>query len=103
MDEGDEELRPKSAACFCKASLSPALKALEYMSHLAHQPESFCWDAAVLAFGPVLSWSQERLRITRRTLCLIIVIGQCWRKLIHPFQRYPWALAPPLIDADATD
>jgi len=83
--------------------LSPALKALESMSHLAHQPESFCWDAAVLAFGPVLSWSQERLRITRRTLCLIIVIGQCWRKLIHPFQRYPWALAPPLIDADATD
>ena len=96
---GEEELRPTSMACFCKASLNPALKALDSMSHLVHQPASFCWDPAVLAFGPVCSWNQERLRITRRTLCM--VIGQCWRKLVYPFQQYPWALAP-LVDPGAT-
>ena len=95
----EEELCPKSMACFCKASLSPALKALESISGLVHEPTNSGWDPVVLAFGPVFSWSQERLRITRRTQCLII--GQCWRKLVYPFQQYPWALAP-LVDSEAS-
>ena len=57
------------------------------------------WDPVILAFGPVLSWNQERLRITRRTLCL--VVGQLWRKLVYPFQQYPWALEP-LVDPEVT-
>lgn len=97
-EEVEEELRPKSVACFCKASLSPALKALEAISQLAHLPQSVAWDPVVLAFGPVLSWKQQRLRTTRRTLCMII--GQCWRKLVYPFQQYPWALAL-LVDPEA--
>lgn len=89
--EEGEDWRPMSMACFCKASLNPALKALQSMSKLAHQPSGFAWDSAVLASGPVLDWSQERLRITRRTLCM--TVGQLWRKLVYPFQQYPWALA----------
>ena len=55
--------------------------------------------SSYLAFGPVLSWNQERLRITRRTLCL--VVGQLWRKLVYPFQQYPWALEP-LVDPEVS-
>ena len=55
--------------------------------------------SSYLAFGPVLSWNQDRLRITRRTLCL--VVGQLWRKLVYPFQQYPWALEP-LVDPEVT-
>lgn len=95
----EEELRAKFMACFCKASLSPALKALESISMLVHDPTKSGWDPVVLCFGPVLSWRQERLKITRRTLC--IIIGQCWRKLVYPFQQYPWALAP-LVDSEAS-
>jgi len=64
---------------------------------LVHDPTKSGWDPVVLCFGPVLSWRQERLK--RRTLC--IIIGQCWRKLVYPFQQYPWALAP-LVDSEAS-
>ena len=66
----DEELRPLSMACFCRASLIPALKALDSISELAHLPAGMGWDPVIWPFGPVLSWNQERLRITRRTLLL---------------------------------
>ena len=74
-------------------------KALDSISELAHLPAGMGWDPVILAFGPVLSWNQERLRITRRTLCL--VVGQLWRKLVYPFQQYPWALEP-LVDPEVT-
>lgn len=43
----DEELRPLSMACFCRASLIPALKALDSISELAHLPAGMGWDPVI--------------------------------------------------------
>lgn len=48
------------------------------------------WTPLVGAYGPVLSWPQDRLRATRRSI--LTLLGQLWRKLLEPWNRYPWRL-----------
>ena len=88
-----------TAACFCKAAENPGKKALACLAALLCNSYHEDWGPAVLAFGPVLSWPQARLRITRRCFC--VVIGQLWRKLLFPWTQYPWKLAV-LVDEAAT-
>ena len=103
--EEDEDLVEEAAglaltaACFCKASQNPAKKALCQLTALLHNMSHLEWGPAELASGPVSSWSQPRLRITRRCFC--IVIGQLFLKLIYPWTQYPWRLAA-LIDPEET-
>ncbi|CAE7518745.1 unnamed protein product [Symbiodinium sp. CCMP2592] len=80
-----------TTVCFCKAAENPAKKALENLGVLLLNLEDDSWGPAVLAFGPVLSWPQTRLRTTRRSFC--VVIGQLWRKLLYPWSQFPWKLA----------
>ena len=87
----DEEHPEVNAACFCKAAENPGRKALKTLADLLSDPTAAEWGPAVLAFGPVMQWSQTRLKITRRSFC--VVIGQLWRKLLHPWTQYPWKLA----------
>ena len=86
-----------TVACFCKAAESPARKALQSLGDLLYDTSSDDWGPAVLAFGPVLSWPQAKLRTTRRSFC--VVMGQLWRKLLYPWTQFPWKLAT-LIDDD---
>ena len=48
------------------------------------------WIPLVGMYGSVLSWSQDRLRAVRR--CIVTLLGQLWRKLLAPWQKYPWKL-----------
>ncbi len=43
-------------------------------------------------------WSQARLRTVRRVA--LLAIGELWRKLVEPWDRYPWLLAS-VFDLDA--
>lgn len=48
------------------------------------------WLPLVGQYGPILSWSQDKLRATRR--CILTILGQLWRKLLEPWNKYPWKL-----------
>ena len=93
----DDDLGPEAedsgltAACFCKATENPGKKALAALAKLFLDSTSEAWGPVVLVFGPVAQWSQTRLRMARRSFC--VVIGQLWRKLLHPWTQYPWKLA----------
>ena len=76
-----------TAACFCKAAENPAKKAMASLADLFFNTNHDEWGPAVLAFGPVLTWPQARLRTARRGFC--VVIGQLWRKLLFPWTQYP--------------
>ena len=86
-----------TASCFCKAAENPAKKAMVCLSKMLRDVSSNEWGPAVLAFGPVLSWPQARLRLLRRGF--FTVVGQLWRKLLFPCTQYPWKLAC-LIDGE---
>ena len=90
--EGDFDLDVSlTASCFCKAAENPAKKAMVCLSKMLRDVSSDEWGPAVLAFGPVLSWPQARLRLLRRGF--FTVVGQLWRKLLFPWTQYPWKLA----------
>eukprot|EP00435_Cladocopium_sp_Y103_P063735 s662_g25.t1 len=54
------------------------------------------WIPLVGMYGSVLSWSQDRLRAVRR--CIVTLLGQLWRKLLAPWQKYPWKLVDMMQD-----
>ena len=88
-----------TAVCFCQAAANPAKKALARLSDLFFNMDHEDWGPAVLAFGPVMSWPQARLRTLRRSFC--VVTGQLWRKLLFPWTQYPWRLAG-LVDPEVS-
>ena len=95
-EPGGEQL---TVATFCMAAESPAKKALQGLVALLLDQSQEDWGPVILAFGPVSSWQQPLLRVTRRSLC--VVIGQLFRKLLYPWTQYPWRLAQ-LIDPAAS-
>ena len=96
--DDDEGAEPGlTAFSFCRGAQSPAQKAMRLLMDLGLDENHEGWGPCVLAFGPVLSWSQARLRTTRRSLC--VVIGQLWRKLLYPWTQFPWRLSA-LIDPE---
>ena len=56
----------------------------------------------VWRFGPLAGWPQARRRIVRKSI--MVMAGQLARKLILPWQQYPWCLWPlALKDASQED
>ena len=95
-EAGEEDL--SSTAAFISAALSPANKCIQLLgsalvdpSHSLWLPmQDLCSTAAGGLQGSVLSWSQDKLRATRR--CVLTLTGQMWRKLVETWDRYPWRL-----------
>lgn len=84
---------------FCTMSESPAVEAMEKLTALLLRPDreldllfAFCGDRA--------SWPQARVATVRRAV-MITLLGQLARKLVFPFQQWPWKLWP-LADTSAS-
>ena len=73
---------------FCTMSESPAVEAMEKLTALLLRPDreldllfAFCGDRA--------SWPQARVATVRRAV-MITLLGQLARKLVFPFQQWPF-------------
>ena len=95
-DPSDEENDLSSAAAFIQGALSPATKCIRLLAEALGDPAHSLWLPLQGLYTPqppqqnVLSWPQEKLRITRR--CVLTLTGQMWRKLVESWDRYPWKL-----------
>ena len=86
----EEEAERKITFFFSNPAASPAARASSEIASLLGSVQVDDWIPLVGLYGPVLSWPQRRLRTTRR--CLLTEVGQLYRKLLEPWQRYPWKL-----------
>ena len=48
------------------------------------------WLPLVGFYGPISSWSQDKLRAVRRSI--LTLLGKLFRKLLEPWRKYPWKL-----------
>ena len=88
----EDEAAPDNTVVFSNHALNPATKGLAALTDmLLDTVQVVAWGPLVGMYGPVLAWPQARLRATRRTL--FTAMGQLWRKLLEPWERYPWVLA----------
>ena len=76
---------------FCDMSRSPAVEAMKKLTLLLERPNEQL-DLLVFFFGPLSSWPQARAATVRRAV--LTTMGQLARKLVFPFQQYPWRLWP---------
>ena len=81
-------------------AMNPATRAMsDLTSMILDTVRVPAWQPLSGFYGPVLSWPQARLRTARRTL--LTEMGQLWRKLMAPWDRYPWKLVElPLMDQE---
>ena len=89
-DQTDEDI-----SAFGRAAIHPARKAMALFRDMAAQDQHEAWLPLIGMYGPVLRWPQAHLRVTRR--CFLTIAGQLWRKLVEPWQRYPWKLLEGLV------
>ena len=87
-----------TSSAFGMVAARPTQRALSQLAQMVRCPDNDAWMPLVAFYGPVLQWPQARLRTTRRAVCTIV--GQLWRKLAEPWQRYPWKLLGLLSDDD---
>ena len=78
-------------ATFCDPDTNPAWANLQELLGILTHPEPFL-ALLVWKFGPVAQWPQPRRRIVRKAV--MVMTGQLARKLILPWQQYPWRLWP---------
>lgn len=81
-------------ATFCDPDANPAWASLQELLGILKDPEPFL-ALLVWKFGPVAQWPQPRRRIVRKAV--IVMKGQLARKLVLPWQQYPWRLWPPAL------
>eukprot|EP00435_Cladocopium_sp_Y103_P068784 s554_g32.t1 len=81
-------------------AMNPATRAMsELTSMILDTVRVPAWQPLSGFYGPVLNWPQARLRTARRTL--LTEMGQLWRKLMAPWDKYPWKLVElPLMDEE---
>ena len=79
-------------------AMNPATKAMSNLTQMILDTVQVAtWQPMIGLYGPLLLWPQARLRTVRRTL--LTEMGQLWRKLMAPWDRYPWKLVElPLLD-----
>lgn len=87
-----------TSSAFGMVAARPTQRALSQFADMVQSPDNDAWLPLVAFYGPVRQWPQARLRTARRAVCTII--GQLWRKLAEPWQRYPWKLLGLLSDDD---
>ncbi|CAE7770315.1 unnamed protein product, partial [Symbiodinium necroappetens] len=90
----------EASSAFGMVAAKPTRRALSAYADMMQSTENDAWLPLAGFYGRVLDWPQARLRTTRRTVCTII--GQLWRKLDEPWQRYPWKLLGLLDSEDTT-
>lgn len=78
-------------AVFLDPSANPAWTNVQDLVSILANPDSRL-PLLVWKFGPLRQWPQPRRRIVRKTI--MVMIGQLTRKLIFPWQQYPWCLWP---------
>ena len=98
--KNEQQDEPDNAVVFSNHALNPATKALSFLTDMVLDTvQVAAWGPLVGMYGTVLLWPQARLRATRRTL--FTAMGQLWRKLLEPWERYPWLLADlPLLSVE---
>ena len=98
--KNEQQDEPDNAVVFSNHALNPATKALSFLTDMVLDTiQVAAWGPLVGMYGTVLLWPQARLRATRRTL--FTAMGQLWRKLLEPWERYPWVLADlPLLSVE---
>ena len=90
VEEPNVEEDLGSTAAFVKAAVSPARKSIRLFASILADPSNECWLPLQGLYGGVSTWSQDKLRVTRR--CILTLTGQMWRKLVEGWERYPWRL-----------
>ena len=91
MSPEEESKHKDLVAQFCCADSNPAQQVVKELVQMLCNPDIH-FKLLKPRFGSFQNWGQERKSITRRAL--LIVLGQLFRKLIHPFLGYPWKLCP---------
>jgi hypothetical protein len=76
---------------FCDLDTNPAWANLKDLLGVLENPQQHLC-LLVWKFGPLDSWPQPRRRIVRKAI--MVMTGQLARKLILPWQQYPWRLWP---------
>ena len=76
---------------FCCFDENPAWANLKDLLGVLAEPEHKL-SLLVWWFGPLAEWPQARRRIVRKAI--MVMAGQLVRKLILPWQQYPWRLWP---------
>ena len=99
-DDDDLQADLASTAAFVKGAKNPAYRVLALLVAMVSDPGQKEWLPLVGFYGDVLTWTQDKLRATRR--CVFTIIGQMWRKLIDGWERYPWRLTE-LLEACGRD
>lgn len=78
-------------ATFCCTDSSPAQRVLRGLAAILESPDQGL-SLLTWRFGPLAGWPEVRLRIVRRAI--LAMVGQLARKLILPWQQYPWRVWP---------
>ncbi|CAE7226167.1 unnamed protein product [Symbiodinium sp. CCMP2592] len=99
-DTDDLQADLASTAAFVKGAMNPAYTVLALLVSMVSDSRHKLWLPLVGCYGDVLTWTQDKLRTTRR--CVFTIIGQMWRKLIDGWERYPWRLVE-LLEAYGQD
>ncbi|CAE7228131.1 SSRP1 [Symbiodinium natans] len=84
---------------FCNPATNPGQKVLFELVQLLRDPARG-FSAVCFFFGRFQDWPQARKRVALRSV--LIVVGQLVRKIIEPFNTYPWQLAT-LADPDSDE
>ena len=84
---------------FCNPATNPGQKVLFELVQLLRDPARG-FSAVCFFFGRFQDWPQARKRVALRSI--LIVVGQLVRKIIEPFNTYPWQLAT-LADPDSDE
>lgn len=76
---------------FCIPSLNPAGKVMESLMAIL-QDASQALRVVFFFHGPLERWSEKRKKTVQQLV--LVAVGQLWRKLVMPWQAYPWRLWP---------
>ena len=76
---------------FCNPVTNPANAVIQDLLKVWNRPLAG-FEHMKFRFGIFDSWPAERKNTTRRTV--LILIGQLIRKLVEPWEKYPWKLWP---------
>lgn len=92
-DRSDRERAraPHLLGSFCTADKNPAWANVKDLFPILADPSDKL-SLMIWWFGPLARWPQPRRRIVRKAI--LVMAGQLARKLILPWQQYPWRLWP---------